>query len=209
MAHLTRGELVRWRDVGADADRERMVAHLAECDECAAACAELVRTPPLEASDAVFDPEAFVATGYRARARQRRGWRALNWRPIALAASVALVVVAVVGPLWRTGERGKRAVLRGVDDTLTLVRPVGDISGADGLVFEWTSTSAGRYRLTVSDLANLDAPLIARDVTEPRYAPTSTERERLAKGHEYHWFVEYRDTGGRTVSSPAARFQVR
>jgi anti-sigma factor RsiW len=85
MNHLTDLEL-------RNAARERIVAHLAECAECARRYADAIRNRPLEAEPAT-DVGDFAATGRRF-ARRRNPWIA----PLA-AAAVLVIVIAI--PLLR------------------------------------------------------------------------------------------------------------
>ena len=63
MTHLSKSELVRWRDTPVEADRTRIIGHLAVCDQCSAEYAELVRTQPLEQPRPNLDINAFLAAG--------------------------------------------------------------------------------------------------------------------------------------------------
>jgi hypothetical protein len=66
MTHLTRADLTRWRDAPDPADRDRIVLHLAECDECGALYADLMRTRPAAAGPDELEPAAFMKAGFEA-----------------------------------------------------------------------------------------------------------------------------------------------
>jgi len=109
VTHLSREELVHWRDRGATNDRDRVVAHLAACGSCAAAYAELTRTAPAIEGPKHFDPADFVARGYAVQRRIRpapQSMLALSWKVWAGALSAAAVlIVALTGMLVVTRQR--------------------------------------------------------------------------------------------------------
>jgi hypothetical protein len=199
-AHLSTADLLRWRDDGAG-DRARIVTHLASCAACRQTAAELERDRQADGGPEHFDPRDFVPTGHRAFT-PRSGSRArLAW----IAAAAAVVVAALWIPT-RFGDRSD-STLRGSGAPVTLVRPVGAAVNRGDVVFEWTlQTGVEAVRLTVTTLDGAATPLIERDVSGTRYAPTDEERGRLPPGQTIHWFVDYREAGGTTGTSPAARF---
>jgi len=199
--HLSRTELVAWRDDGAG-DRARIVEHLATCAPCRAMAAEVERLRPVETALPRADARDFVAQGYRAggaatRARSLRPWL---WP----AAAAAVIVLALV-PVWQSRFSGEPNTMRGATAP-TLVRPVDTTVAIDALVFEWKGEAA-RVRLNVVDLARADAPVIQRELTGSRYEPTAEERGRFSSGQSLYWFVEA--IGGTGGTSPAARFRVQ
>jgi len=109
VTHLSREELVHWRDRGATDDRDRVVSHLAACGSCAAAYAELTRTalPPTIERPKHFDPADFVARGYavQRRIRPAQSMLGLSWKVWAGALSAAAVlIVALAGMLLVTRQ---------------------------------------------------------------------------------------------------------
>lgn len=199
-AHLSTADLLRWRDQGAG-DRARIVAHLASCSACRLTAAELERERPADAPPARFDPQDFAPAGHRAFRRHGVSRIRLAW----MAAAAALVVAAIWIParLWD----GSGSTLRGGQVPVTLVRPVGTSVTVRDLTFEWKPDAGVEVvRLTVTTLDGAATPLIEREVTGTHYAPTAEERGRLRPGQPIHWFVDYREAGGSTGTSPAARF---
>jgi hypothetical protein len=196
--HLSRAELIAWRDEGAG-DRTRIVAHLAACVACRELAADVERLRPAESGVSRFDAGDFVARGYQAgistAARSSRRWL---W-----AAAAAAVVVLAFLPVWLRDDAGD--TMRG-GTTLVAVRPVDTTVSIDDLVFEWRGP-ADRVRLNVVDLDRAETPVIEREVTGSRYAPTPEERSRFRTGQSLHWYVEARSGPGGT--SPAASFRVR
>jgi len=109
VTHLSREELVHWRDRGATDDRDRVVSHLAACGSCSAAYAELTRTalPSTMERPKHFDPADFVARGYAVQRRMRpaQSMLGLSWKVWAGALSVAAVlIVALAGMLVVTRQ---------------------------------------------------------------------------------------------------------
>lgn len=99
MAHLTRDELIRWRDRGSEDDRERIISHLAVCGSCSAAYAELIHVAPAAQTPAYFDPQDFVKRGYAVRRDSTAdAWSSVftSWKVWAGAFSAAVVLLAVL-----------------------------------------------------------------------------------------------------------------
>jgi hypothetical protein len=203
-AHLSASELTRWRDHG-EGDRDRIVGHLALCAACRHAAAELERHRPVDGASQ-FEPRDFVAQGYRAGSPAARS--GATRRLVYVAAAAVILLGAVLVPSWWR-ERSDSA-LRGGETAVTLVGPVETTVSAQDLAFEWRAESGvDRLRLHVVAIDDPATPLIDRDVNGTRYEPAADERSRLRPGTELHWFIEYRDGGTATGTSPAARFRVR
>lgn len=205
--HLTSEDLRRWQEGGADADRDRVIGHLAVCDACGARYAELIRTRPVETTAGRFRPADFAGRGAGTFRAPSRRWGGLPaWAP---AAAAALIVAAVglgylVGPARDSGSS-----YRGAAGGVELVRPVGERVPAATLVFEWRADAElGPFRLRVIDLAKPDVPAIDRENVRSGYEPTPEERRRLAPGITYRWFVEFRSPSGGVDTSPAGRFEI-
>jgi hypothetical protein len=165
--HLSRAELLEWRDDGAG-DRERIVTHLAACAVCRQTAAELERHRPAEGPPVHLDVDEYVGRGYRAGAagRQYGAWR---W----LAAAAALLAVVLL-PAWFNRVNESATVTRGGAASIQPLQPRDTDVSADNLTFEWTGVSAeARVRLNVTDLDRPDEPLIEREVTGTRYSPTA------------------------------------
>jgi len=129
MTHFNDLELHRWRDSGPGADRERVVAHLAECGPCAARYAAAIRNRPLQAEPAK-DAADFIA-GSR---RRPPGWLA------PLAAAAAVLVIAIAIPLSMR-HREQPLQLRGT--TIQTFSNESELSWASGL-------TAAKYRVEIS-----------------------------------------------------------
>jgi hypothetical protein len=206
-SHLSRAELTVWRDRGAG-DRAQIVGHLAACAACRHVAAELERERPLdaEAQPERFRPRDFVPTGLQAGGRRGRVWAAPRQFAY-LAAAASLVLAVFVVPAWLRDRPDP--VVRGGGAVVAPVSPVDATAAIGTLAFEWTAqASAGPLRLVVIALDDAGAPIIDRDVTGTRYAPTADERGRLRAGREYHWFVEYRGAGAGAGVSASARFRI-
>lgn len=125
MNHLTDIEMER-------GDRQRMLAHVAECAECARRYADAIRNRPLQAEPAA-DAEEFAAVGRRF-ARRRNPWVA------ALAAAAVLVVVIAVPLMRRQSE--PQLHLRGA--AITAFRQDGQLVWSSGV-------AAAKYRVDISN----------------------------------------------------------
>ena len=203
--HLSSSELMRWRDEGAG-DRDVIVAHLAFCAACRRMAADLERERPPESGPVRFQPRDFVADGYRAGSR--RVLPAAATRLVYLAAAACFVLAVVFLPSWLR-ERSESAI-RGGGAPVVLVRPVDSTVPSQDLAFEWKADpGVDRFRLHVIAIDDPGKPLIEREVSGTRYEPTQEERSRLQPGRDLHWFLEYRDGGTATGTSPAARFRLR
>ena len=202
--HLTRDELIAWRDGGAG-DRARIVTHLAGCEACRGIAAEAERNRPAGQGAAPFDAADFVSRGYRAGITTAAPRPAKRW--IWPAAAAALIVLALL-PVWRTQSDDESDTMRGGTTALVPIRPMDVTVSVEEISFEWRGASAtDRVRLNVVDLDRPDQPLIEREVTGSRYEPTADERRRFRPGQSVYWYVEAR--GGSGGSSAAGRFRVR
>ena len=205
--HLSAEQLRRWRDGEAEADRQRIVEHLAVCDACSARYAELIRTRPIDTAPTRFEPADFVARGEQVLAPPERSrWGMPRWLP---AFGAALVVVLGAGYFLARDTIDRDAVYRGAEAPVELVRPMDTRVPAADLVFEWRAGEPlGPFRLRVVDLAVPEKPLIDRENVRSGYRPTGEERERFKAGVMYRWFVEFRSASGGVDASPAGRFEI-
>lgn len=128
MTHFNDIELHRWRDSGPGADRDRVIAHIAECGACAARYAAAIRNRPLEAEPAK-DAADFVVAARR---------RPPKW--IAPLAAAAVLVIAIAIPLTMR-HREPPLQLRGT--TIQTFANDTELSWASGL-------TAARYRVEIS-----------------------------------------------------------
>jgi hypothetical protein len=196
VTHLTPAELRQWYGEGAADDRQRVLTHLAACDECRRALAELARNE-VGVGPAPLDPQDFVIRGRDAYTDARsRPWR---WRPVvivgAAAASAAVLAVLVTPALRQARQNGDRSQSETRGGDLRLLEPVGDVCRP--AEFRWTSpVSASRYRVVVYDSARR---AIYTGVANVERLPFDSDlRARLAPG-EYTWSVDALDAGGTAI----------
>jgi hypothetical protein len=193
MTHLTRDELTRFRR-GETGDRERIVAHLAACDECGALYGEVLDAEPPE--PAVVSP-ALVARGRRAfRAGRRRGDARL-WRfAVPLAAAAAAVVVALLLPRAREAAPPDPAAgLRGAG--LQALAPAGEVAALD---FRWTSAlHPASFAVEVREPG---AAVVLREVVAGEsWQPSAAERAAIVAGRAYEWRVVALDAAGEPLTA--------
>jgi hypothetical protein len=189
--HLTRDELIRWRDQGASADRERTMEHLASCDACGTVYSEIVDTAPVDAPVTRADIHEFVARG--AALGPGRTW-AVRAPGLAVAASIAVVALSAA---LIPGVR--RAIFPGDPPdavratSILLVSPVGDVRLP--VEFAWRSpVHAANYRV---ELRDADRRLLgAVTTTRERTALPEQLRAVLAPNVQYEWAVTALDEGG-------------
>lgn len=200
MAHLTRDDLVGWRDAPNPADRDRIVLHLAECDECGAAYAELMRTRPAAAGPAGLDPAAFVRAGVGAGPA-----RHATWRRIAIPLAAAAVLVLGVTTLVRR-EAGS---FRGGDAGVQLTAPSGTVD-AGAIAFQWTAAAdSPSQRLLIYALDDPLVPIVdAKNVSSPLQL-TAAQAATLRRGTDYRWMIEFTTRDGRVETSAATGFRLR
>jgi hypothetical protein len=200
MSHLTDAELTAWRDHGAG--RERVIEHLAACDDCGARYAEMIRSEPAPAGTA-FAAEAFVERGARVWGDVNRGSRPWPWVAAALtaAAVLAFLVVARPAPAPRAPAA---AVVRG--SSLDAIAPAGETRPP--IAFRWSSpVDAASYRVVVAD-ADGRIVYTGTAAAETLEAPADLT-PRLAPGATFSWHVEALDADGAPLArSPAVRFQL-
>ena len=214
-AHLTRDELVRWRDAGSAMDRERVVTHLAACDACGAAYISLLDTVPVEATPVVLRRDDFLSRGELAGGGHGRllglaGRRlARPWPAMAALAAAAVLAVALLPGLRNTLVTSVPSpepdTIRAT--TLLLVAPVGEATVP--FEFTWRSpVQATRYRVDVMDD---DRRLLRSLTTNEERAPLTPELQSvLIPGARYQWTVTALDERGeRLLSSRPESFRVR
>lgn len=195
MTHPTHDDLIRWRDVGSPADRDRMLVHLAECEPCRRQYASLVRLAPEPDGVRRFDAQTFVARGRGISVSRRRLWpvRPIVW--VGAAAAAAVLTVAVLIPRTQPPLSPPGAGIRGAD--LAGQFPVGTVDAVRE--FRWASPyRATRYRVIVRDTAGATVYEGASEVE--RLVPTPEESSRLRAG-AYDWTVEAVDEAGRIIAA--------
>ena len=215
MTHLTRDELLRWRDTPSPADRDRNVLHLAECDECGALYAELMRTRPTAAGPEELETAVFIKAGAEAgpvprittapaiQPTRAAGSGILRRVMIPLAAA-AVVILGVTTLLKR--ETGSS---RGGDNEVQLSAPAGAVDKG-ALTFQWTALpDTPSQRLLVYALDDPAQPVVdAKNVTSP-FALTADQAARLRPEIDYRWMIEFTTRDGRVETSAARGFRLR
>jgi hypothetical protein len=206
MTHLTREELQRWWDNGLPADRDRIVGHLAECDECGRLYAEVIDAQPVDAAGVPAPEPAVTARAYRAftpSATTSRTWSTRSIVVYAAAAALALAASIPVVRIVRDRWQGDDGTIRGT--SLVALEPIG-VAGRP-IQFRWASpVNAPRYTVEVRDQDRrlvLTIPTTALEVTL-----TSDQAGALPTG-VYSWqVVASTAEGDEIMRSPAATFSV-
>lgn len=204
MTHLTHQELTLWRDTPAEADRARVVGHLAICDACASRFADLVRAAaPGTADSPQFQPGDFARRGYDVMPK-RRGQLIVFRLPVLvpLAAAAAIVLAVWLPSARRASEPVDHApVVRGTrPQALT---PAGEVTGP--IAFTWSSpVSADRYAIEITDAAG--QRIFYRETRDARIAGDAALEAALRPGVRYSWTVTALDGAGEpiAVSEPRA-----
>lgn len=186
MTHFTDIEVHRWRDAGPGEDRERIVAHLAECAECASRYAAAIRNRPLSTAPAP-DAQQFAAVG-------RRFGRTRNQRIAPLAAAAAAVLLLVIAiPLMMHRETTPDLHLRGA--SVETFRSGRELVWASGV-------AAARYHVEIGDAGGI---INIADTPKTRMPMPGN----LKPGVEYWWTVTARDAQGRDIAtSPRRTFTI-
>jgi hypothetical protein len=210
MTHLSPEELRRWWEEGAPADRERVIGHLAACDQCAALYERLIDERPL---DTALEPPdaALIAAGRGVYRRDQpataatRPARPMRW--IGIAAAAAAVLVLAVQFYGRPDP-----LVPPADETVrsTAIQPLSpDGAVSAPFVFAWSSpVQAPRYELTVRDGRGMSVWTVTVEAT--RLEAPAELLMRLASGEEHTWQATAINLRGeRTVQSPPRRFVVR
>jgi hypothetical protein len=201
MRHISDLELERWRDAGPGVDRERVIAHLAECAGCAARYADVIRRRAPQVEEA-SDAADFIAAGldipHAAPASRTRG--VTPWL-LGLAAA-AVVLLAIVMPRWNTRERGPAPALTFRGAGVRALSPAGPVA-RDDLRFVWSSgMRATRFRV---DVGEGDAVLGSVDATESGAALPASLRDRLQPGASYWWTVTALDANNASIGASDRR----
>jgi hypothetical protein len=204
VTHIDPHDLERWWTRGDEADRARIVAHLAVCDECIERYGALMDAQPAEAPP--HTPiDAVLPLGRRAGGRIP--W--LRWAPwqIAAAAAAAMVLVAVLlSPAVRdqAGDPGELAIR---SSRLTLLEPIGRVSSVPE--FRWASpVEAARFRVELFDPAGqtIWTAVVETPVARLPEAVHRTLQPRV----EYRWRTTALDADGQPMmQSGTSTFVIR
>lgn len=192
MTHLTADELKSWFEHGKAADRERVIAHLADCNDCRKALSALAMSAEAEPSTSPLTMNEAVALGYDAHKPETIFRPAMRLRPLYGLAAAAVIVVAV---LWITsptlidqGEAVRNRIIR-------LSSPTG-VGNAQQ--FEWESPlRPARFRVTVRD-ANGVLVLSGETASSP-FRTDAAARSPLKAGEGYSWKVEALNESGEVI----------
>jgi len=125
-------------------------------------------------------------------------------RPLALAASLALVIGA--GSIWLAVKNGTDAdVMRGGSEMLELIAPIGSLPLDSRLEFSWYSAPGEvRYAILVlSESGSVEFAGVTRDT-----GIALPDTVSLLPGSEYRWWVVARFVDGSEVASPIETFRV-
>jgi hypothetical protein len=194
MTHLSPDELKLWYQRGNVADRERVIGHLADCDQCRKALSMMAAADTSDTPAPAITAVEAVPLGYDARkaAPERSRWAA--WlRPAYALGAAAVLVLAFV---WvRMPDRaGNDNAVRSTE--LLALAP----SGATGAIeFRWESPfEAARYRISVRDARGVLISSV--DATGSPLAASPELRARLVAGGEYTWQVTALDRAGEAIA---------
>lgn len=207
MTHLTRDELMAWRDAPAPGAREHIVGHLAACDACAAVYAELIRTAAHDAPPAHFDPQAFSGRGYETLGEPRGRLLVFERKLFIPLAAAAAIILAIWLPGWRAGgDRGgdSPVVMRG--GRPEAVTPSGDVRSP--LEFRWNvSAGAARYAIEVKDAAG--ERVFYRETRDEHLTEDAAMAAAVRPGVRYTWTVTTLDEAGEAIAQSLPRAFMR
>jgi hypothetical protein len=202
MTHLSREELRLWAARESPADRERIVGHLAICDECVVLLGEVMDERPvaLSSTSPAASPE-LITRGYDAYRRTPSTVRPIGrWAPLAAAAAIVVAVTATI--VWqRSGAPPipSSNEIRGSD-----IQPLSPSGTVDQpLIFRWASPVAATTFLL--EIADEGGRLVHAERVPREEAPASAALlARLKPGTRYTWTVVALDARGEPIlrSSP-------
>jgi hypothetical protein len=203
MTHLTRDELVAWRDRPSDGERARVTEHLGACRPCASVYAELLRTAPV-GQPAQFNPADFVQRGYAVRksSASAPAWISSmsSWRTwgSALTAATALVLIVSIGTRLSDDPD---VHLRGTGIELTAPAA----AAGRPIVLAWsTGLAATSFSVEIKDGSGT---LVHRAATgEKTLTLPDTVAAALGPGQTYTWTVTALDASGQSITSATSTF---
>lgn len=207
MTHLTREDLERWWREGAPADRERILSHLAACDECGALYGAVIDAEPVGRDTAPSFPE-LRPRGYRAHrtGNRRVGFRWPSPPVLAACAAAAVILIAFIVPAVRESARPVDPVDSAVRGTsLQPLAPIGTV--APPVRFRWASpVEAARYAVEIRD-ERRELLFVLSTGTESIDLPPD-QLARLTPGHTYFWEVAAIGPGDEEIMRGPARLFV-
>ena len=199
MSHFNDIELHRWSASGPGGDRERVVAHLAECADCSRRYAAAIRSRPLQA-EPVADAEDFARVGRRASGLRRNRRRLLS-----LAAAAVLVLVVAIPLALNRHEPMGELHLRG--GGVQALAPAGAVDEKDLAFIYASGLSPARYRVVVGDSTRV---IFTGESGSTRFATPAALRDQLKPGIDYWWTVTALDAAGNPIATSArTTFKIR
>lgn len=194
------------RASGAPDARQRVVAHLAVCADCAADWS-LIDRVDARAMETAAPPAQADAAGVRPRA-PRRISRAGPWL-LAAAAAAAILAIVAIGRFAGPGARLPVATVRSTaGPAVEALVPDGGVLPRRGAVLRWTDLGPGvRYTVDVAT-EDLRALALARGLERPEYPLPDTALSALPAGAIVVWRVEAVLPDGRHVASQGFRARV-
>jgi len=214
MTHFTGTELRLWSESGPGPDRERVVAHVGACAQCAAAYAEAIRahsfSPEQAAAADAADVAEFATVGYKVAAPRRAvlSFPAPARRSLVSLAAAAVLILALAVPyvmrVMRVRSVGDDSALRG--GSIQALGPIGTIQS--GTEFAWTMRApAARYRVDVGDATGV---LFSTTTEDTRTQISPADWGKLTPGVDYWWTVTAFDGNKREIGSTGRQaFRIR
>ena len=200
--------------------RERLEAHLAECDRCLAALSELIAFDrSLDGANLDSPPLALerrVQTQPGASAVKRGILDKLSgfFFSYRMAGAVATVSVAVLLAVWigqwdrpSTPSSQTREIPTSGSEGIRLVGPRGTLHAPDTVRFRWDPRPGGtQYVLTVVDADS--GRVVVREAVQPPEHTVQATHLRRAGGRNFEWMIECTLEDGRVALSPAVPFRI-
>jgi hypothetical protein len=195
LMHLTPDELRQWIEHHAVEDRARVLTHLAGCEPCRAALADLVRNQPSLVSSAEAAPHGYAAYT-RMRPAQTIGWLRTY------AAAAVIVLAAAAGTWWAFEQRRAEEPIDLRGTTIQAIAPSGRVRGP--IEFRWSSPyDAASYRLRIRDGSGTVLAAVSSVTDRARLPPAL--RDQLRPGQTYAWTVEALDRHGDVIAGSETR----
>ncbi|MGH9318405.1 MAG: hypothetical protein ACRD3V_00720 [Vicinamibacteria bacterium] len=206
MTHLSREDLERWWLDGAPGERDRIVGHLAVCDECGGLFGALIDAQPVAAASRPEARPDLAARAYRAYRRPRRSFRSSWSTPTLVVSAVAAVLLVGLGvvALRAPGPLDDPGGIRGT--SLQPLTPIGRVDPP--FEFRWASPlHAASYRVEVRDAER--RPLFVLFSEGEAVALPPERLLGLTPGEEYWWEVVALGPGGEEIMrAPRRAFSV-
>jgi hypothetical protein len=214
MTHLSRDELRRWWAGETPDDRERIEAHLAVCDACVVLYGDVIDARALDTAPTAVSPRVTAAGHAAFRGQAERPdtpgrITRVRWF-VPLSAAAALVIAAILYPLYRSPAEPAPLVPPADEavrsTTIQTLSPAGSVTAP--FRFAWSSPiDSPSYDVTIYDRAGQVISSFRTETSSVDAAPTVLQQ--LQSGEEYSWAVTALDARGqRTIESQRQRFVV-